>query len=245
VLLFFLPSACIISFSLVLLLTLKTIFKHALPSYGNIMLYHLVFVVFCAGVYAEGFLARNFHYSATVWLERSLAPFSLVLFAKLFFDGVTLKDVGLCLPSPKKITATIVVFSILSTVTWLAVHYLSPRQKFSKDTFLYMLLISGVSEELVFRGLMPSLLQVPAGPIDQFEKLNKFLVFAAPTAVFSLIHAWRFVGDRSIFSSHTFYMVAAGACAFMYLRLKTGSLLNSMIVHNVVNAGTVVVLAIS
>lgn len=244
-LLFFLPSACITLFCLLLLLALKTLFKNVLPSYSNIIIAHSAFIALCVGIYVENLLISYFHDPVALWVGRILGLCGLILFIKVFCQGIALEDIGICRPSPKEIPMTILLFFIVSAVTWYAVHRLSPHKEFSTNTFLFMLLIAGLGEELVFRGLMPSLLMVRVGPGRQLEKINRILVFVIPTAFFSLIHAWRFMGGYFYFSGYTFCMIGVGACAFMYLRLKTNSLINSMLVHNLLNAGTVVVLSIS
>lgn len=106
-----------------------------------------------------------------------------------------------------------------------------------------MLVISGVDEELVFRGVMPALLMVREGSHRICLRANKILVVFIPTIIFTLIHSWRFADGHFSFSGYMFCVIGLGACALMYLRLQTGSLLNAMVVHNVVNAGTVITLA--
>jgi membrane protease YdiL (CAAX protease family) len=140
------------------------------------------------------------------------------------------------------VAVTFLVFITLGAISWWFIRHLSYHQDFSLNRFIFMLTISGVDEELVFRGVMPSLLLVRDIRSD-YMKANKVLVFLVPTIIFTTMHAWRFADGRFLFDGYTFIVIGFGACAFMYLRLRTRSLVNSLLVHNVLNAGTVLALA--
>jgi hypothetical protein len=241
---FFFAPLCIVLSSLLLLFCFKAFLKGSLPSNGNILKANSAFLVLCAGLYVGMLSERYLPVSVVAWAAKILPICGVVLFILIFCKELTPRELGLCCPRPAKILLTLFLTILLGAMTWGAVRYFSFHQSFSMNRFIFMLTISGVDEELVFRGMMPSLLRVGGKLRDRETTLNRVIVFAVPAVIFTLIHALRFVDSHFSFSGYTFVVIGSGACAFMYLRLKTDSILNSIIVHNVLNAGTVVVLAI-
>jgi membrane protease YdiL (CAAX protease family) len=240
---FFFPALGLISFSLLLLLALKAAFKEILPSNLNIVKAIAAFLVLCTCLYAGMIGGHYLSRSASEWIGDILPICGVIIFIGLFCKDLTLSELGVCLPNPAKIATTTVLALFLGATAWGSARYFSFHQDFSLNRFIFMLTISGVNEELVFRGVMPSLLKTRGNSSDRHRRINRIIVFVIPTVIFTLIHALRFTDGHFSFSGYIFGVIGAGACAFMYLRLKTGSLLNSIIIHNILNAGTVIVLA--
>lgn len=234
---------CLTLISLALLLTLKAIFNEVLPSRRAIALALVVFPVECIDLYFRKTLDRYFGDFGAPWVGKVLSICALVLFIKFACKNKSFKDIGVCLPDPKVIVATLCILLALIGITWGVVRHFAYHQDFSLALFACMLTISGLDEELVFRGVMPSMLMVHEGS-RACMRVNRMIVFIVPTVIFTLVHVLRFTGGQFSFDGVKLCVIGIGACAFMYLRLRTGSLLNSLVVHNVVNAGTVVALAL-
>jgi membrane protease YdiL (CAAX protease family) len=239
---FFFPALSLILVSLLLLLALKAAFKEILPSNSNIVKAISVFLVLCACIYAGMIGGHYLSRPASLWIGDILPICGVTLFIWIFCKDLTLSELGVCLPNPTKIVTTTVLVLFLGATAWGSARYFSFHQDFSLNRFIFMLTISGVYEELVFRGAMPSLLKTKCNSSCRYGMINRIIVFLVPTVIFTLIHAIRFTDGHFSFSGYIFGVIGAGACAFMYLRQKTGSLLNSIISHNILNAGTVIVL---
>lgn len=240
---FLLPSLCLIALAFAVLLTLKTFFKEILPSNTNMTIAVSVLLVECLCRHVGMFIERGIGSPGVPWFEKVLALCGLALFLKLTCRSVICSDFGVCLPNPGKCIATLLILASLIAMVWAGTRHFAFHQEFSSNRFLFMLTVSGVDEELVFRGAMPFLLKTKDGSSDLHRSINRVIVFVVPTAIFTLMHAWRLTNGHFVFSGFIFGVIGIGACAFMYLRLRTGSLLNSVIVHNAVNAGTVIALA--
>jgi len=121
---------------------------------------------------------------------------------------------------------------------------LSPTHlDFSLGPLLLMALVSGVDEELVFRGLMPFFLTNPDATGGS-RQANTFLLLAVPTIAFALMHAWRYINGSLSFSAGTFAFTAIGSCGFMYIRRQSASLVHGVVAHNLINTVTFVVLCV-
>lgn len=240
---FFLSSLVVMACSASLLLFAKEIFKQFLPSRRNIVLavfaMFLECLCFCFGVYTGQYVFGP----NALWFGKVLSLCALCLFIKIGCSHLSLKDLGVSWPEPKAILSTLGVLCLILAMAWNAIRSFPAQQAFSWNKFLFMLTISGVDEELVFRGLVPALLLIRDGS-RKVLWINKICVFLLLSIIFSLFHALRFSEGRFYFNFYIFSVIGFGACAFMYLRLRTSSLLNSILVHNIVNAGAVITLAI-
>ncbi len=122
-------------------------------------------------------------------------------------------------------------------------HFIPIHRELTLASMLFMALVSGLDEEIVFRGLMPSLLRTHDKPQGKGRAANAILVFSIPTIAFALMHAWRFQSGHFVFAWGTFAYIAIGACGLMYVRLRSGSLLNSVVLHNLTNVATAIALS--
>lgn len=238
---FLIPLLCIFSISTILLLPSKAFLKEALPSIRSLALFNLAFLVQCICLYAGILISKNGSHH-TLWTAKAFSLIGLALFIAICRDKLTLRDIGICAPNPRRIGTTVLLFVVLGAITWSAIQSSHHQQEFSMNMLLFMLTASGTDEELVFRGLMPALLinQVATG---RQRKINKAIALLIPSLIFTSIHALRFSNGHFSFSPSTFAMISIGACVFMYLRQITGSLLGPLVVHNLVNAGTMLMLA--
>lgn len=240
---FLVPSLCIAAMMLVLLLALKTTFRSILPGYGNILLAVGALLVECACLAAGVILDRHYGNPATPWIGKLLALAGLGLFVKATHKRTSLADIGLCTPRSNSWWPTLAVFAALLAMNLGAAHFLPIRQELPLARVLFMALVSGSDEEIVFRGLMPSLLRTHDKSPCKGRAANALLVFSIPTIAFALMHAWRFHGEHFVFAWGTFAYIAIGACGLMYVRLRSGSLLNSLVLHNLTNVATAIALS--
>lgn len=240
---FLIPSFCIAAMTLILLLALKTAFKGILPSCGNIILAVGALLVECiclaAGILIDQYLGN----STTPWFGKVLSLVGLGLFIKATIKRSSLADIGLCAPRSNSRWPTLTVFAALLAMNLGVVYFTPIHQELSPAKVLFMALVSGTDEEIVFRGLMPSLLATRGKSPSETRAANACLVFLVPSIAFVLMHAWRFQGGHFIFSWGTCAFIAIGACGLMYLRLRSGSLLNGLVVHNLINVATAVALS--
>ncbi len=172
-----------------------------------------------------------------------LALAGLGFFVKAALNRSSRVDIGLCAPRSNSWWPTLVVFAVLLMMDLGATHFIPIHQELSLNKVLFMALVSGSDEEVVFRGLMPSLLSTQDKSPEKTRKANALLAFSIPTMAFALMHAWRFHGEHFVFSWGTFAYIAVGACGFMYVRLRTGSLLSSLVLHNLTNLATAIALS--
>jgi membrane protease YdiL (CAAX protease family) len=91
---------------------------------------------------------------------------------------------------------------------------------------------------------MPALLRRADVTERQQRTVNAGLVFAIPTMAFMLMHGLRYVDQHFAFSWQVFALAGLGGCILMCIRLSTRSVWPSLIVHNMVNAGSVVAMAL-
>lgn len=240
---FLIPSLCLAIIGWVVLLIVKAITGHKLPLRNNAILAMMALVVECLCLYAGMMLDQRFGTPGIPWVGKVFSILGLLVFTGVVFKRSWSKEIGFCFPLPKSWVATLASLIALGLMNWVVVHYASLHQPFSASRLLFMMLLSGVDEELVFRGLMPSLLLRSGDDGYKGGRFETFLALATPTLIFALIHAWRFQGGYSHFNILLFVFSGIGGCLLMYVRRRSGSLLSSVLVHNVANAATVAFLA--
>lgn len=240
---FLVPSLYLAALILSSLAIVKVAFPTALPSRRNIALASAVLVVECVALALGTLIDRHFDNQAMPWTGKVFSLLCLATFGSLVLRRNELRSAGFCMPRRQSEIRSASVFIALLAMT-LSVTILSPaHQEFAFGSFLFMALVSGVDEELVFRGLMPFLLTNPDAT-GRPRQENRFLMLVVPTTAFALMHAWRYENGHFSFSVGTFAFAAIGSCGFMYIRRQSASLIHGVVAHNLINAATFVVLCV-
>lgn len=239
---FVFPSLVIAAAGVLVLVALRLSVKGVFQNNFAPFLAILAFLVQCGCLYLG--LSMSFYGFSGLWLGKLISLAGAILFICFCRGRITWSDVGLRWPQTHRFAWAFMLFVVMAAMTWSIAYFYVPKKEFSLNTFVFMLVLSGTDEELLFRGVMPAL--IGACGVNGWKRTaNNVLAFILPTSVFMLIHALRFNGERFTFDVYTCCLVGVGGGILMSIRLTTKSLWSSIVVHNIVNAGSVVVLALS
>lgn len=241
---FILPSLVVAIPGFLLLAVLRRLVDGVLPSYGSLALVFLGIVAQTGSLFLGMIIGGHFQSPIGLWVGKLASVGGTLLFIWLCKSQASWRDIGLRSSQPKTIGLTAGLFFVMAGVTWFLAHCYAPRQAFSAGAFAFMLLLSGTDEELLFRGAMPALLRRADETEGRRGAINTGLVFTIPTIAFMLMHGLRFVDQHFAFSWQALALAGFGGCILMCIRLSTRSVWPSLIVHNMVNAGSVVAMAL-
>jgi membrane protease YdiL (CAAX protease family) len=227
-----------------ILAVLRRVVEGVLPSYGSLALVFLGIVAQAGSLFLGMFIGGHFQSPIGLWVGKLASVGGTLLFIWLCKSQASWRDMGFRSSRPKTIGLTSGLFVVMAGITWFLAHCYAPKQEFSPGAFAFMLLLSGTDEEFLFRGAMPALLRRADVTERQQRTVNAGLVFAIPTMAFMLMHGLRYVDQHFAFSWQVFALAGLGGCILMCIRLSTRSVWPSLIVHNMVNAGSVVAMAL-
>lgn len=241
---FVLPSLVVAIAGFLILAVLRRLVGGVMPSYGSLALVFLGMAAQTGSLFLGIFIGGHFQSPMGLWAGKLASLVGTLLFIWLCQGYAPWRDMGFRSSQPNSIGLTVGLFFAMAGITWFLAHCYAPRQDFSLGAFAFMLLLSGTDEELLFRGAMPALLR-RADATEKWQKaLNTALVFSIPTMSFMLMHGLRYVDQQFAFSWQAFGLAGMGGCILMCIRLSTRSLWPALIVHNMVNAGSVVAMAL-
>jgi membrane protease YdiL (CAAX protease family) len=148
---------------------------------------------------------------------------------------LTKKEAGFTLAIKHAKKITLLIFAIL-LITF-AIQYFTDDIKNVKgtETFLFQLLMPGIAEELVFRGILLGLLSKAYN--------SRFIIWKVPlgwgiiitSVLFGLVHAFTFGRHTFDFNILYFLSTFTMGLALAFIKEKSQSLLPGIVCHNLFN----------
>lgn len=148
---------------------------------------------------------------------------------------LTKKDAGLT-PAVKHPVKTVGIITTILLITF-AIEYFAggTKNRHSNETFWFQLLMPGIAEELVFRGILLGLLNK--------AYIKTIIVWQTPmgwgvlvtSALFGLVHSFNFAGHDIDFNIQYFLSTFTMGLLFAFIKEKSQSLLPGIICHNLFN----------
>jgi membrane protease YdiL (CAAX protease family) len=165
-----------------------------------------------------------------------LVDFSAAVVFVVFYKGLSRKEYGITLSlekgSLKPVVISILGFIFLTTLSEIGGEFHLP----SRETILYQLTMPGLSEELIFRGILLALLNKTYG--TPWKLWGAHLGWGAiiTTLLFGLVHGLSFSPSYE-FQFNLGAILATGASGFFFVWLKerSKSLLPGILTHNLSN----------
>lgn len=166
-----------------------------------------------------------------------LVDFSAAVVFVVFYKGLSRKEYGITL-SLEKSSLKPVVISILGFIFLTALSGIGGEFHFpSIETLLFQLTMPGLSEELIFRGILLALLNKTYGTPWKLWGANLGWGAIITTLLFGLVHGLSF-SPSYVFQFNLGAILGTGAAGlfFAWLKERSKSLLPGILAHNLSNA---------
>jgi membrane protease YdiL (CAAX protease family) len=168
-----------------------------------------------------------------------LVDFSAAVVFVVFYKGLSRKEYGITLSLEKGSLKLIVLSTLgsifLTTLSGIGGEFHLP----SRETLLFQLTMPGLSEELIFRGILLALLNKTCGTPWKLWGANLGWGAIITTLLFGLVHGLSFSPSYE-FQFNLGAILATGAAGFFFVWLKerSKSLLPGILAHNLSNVIT-------
>lgn len=132
---------------------------------------------------------------------------------------------------------------IYSISLFLLLFFLHKKQQFSTEDILYQATMPGISEELLYRGIMLTYLNNVFVTKWKFMKTKIGWGFIIVTFIFALIHSLKINNIEALnisFDLSSFLWMLVPGFIFGYVKEWTGNLFASIITHNIWNVITTI-----
>ncbi|PLR28983.1 CPBP family intramembrane metalloprotease [Caulobacter zeae] len=124
---------------------------------------------------------------------------------------------------------------------FLALALVFPNEKVSAETLAFQLTMPGLEEELFYRGVLLLVLDRAFGTPWKLGGITFGWGAILSCALFGLAHAFGYGKDGFAFDTLTMALTALPSLIAVWLRLRTGSVLAPVLLHNFGNAVMLVV----
>jgi CAAX protease family protein len=143
-------------------------------------------------------------------------------------------DTGLTFrQSPGSVAPSLMLLFLIGVAmsTWGSMF---PKGEFDPGLLLYMAILPGLNEELVYRGILPACLEKPFGKTWRVASANLGWSSVIPTLLFALLHGlWFDSGFTLHLDLFPIRNALISGLIFAWLRERTGSLLMPVLAHGV------------
>jgi uncharacterized protein len=153
------------------------------------------------------------------------------------YQKISFREYGLTAKTEPGSIKPIIIVLLLTTVLVNAGHYISNGFTAPKtETLLYYATMPGISEELIFRGVLLALLNRAFGKKWKIFGAQLGWGFIAVSLLYGLLHGLSVDGDLKIsFDLTKLIITALIGCVLAWVKERSGSLLPGMIGHNLIN----------
>ncbi len=165
-----------------------------------------------------------------------LVDFSAAVVFVVLYKGLSRKEYGITLSlekgSLKPIVLSTLVYIVLPVFFGIAGEFHLP----SRETILYQLTMPGLSEELIFRGILLALLNKTYGTPWKLWGANLGWGAIITTLLFGLVHGLSFSPSYEFqFNLGAILGTGAAGLFFVWLKERSKSLLPGILAHNLSN----------